>query len=116
MRPPPRTRRAIRRVASQNLSSRGNPKYAAKARASDIVTFRNPNFAPIVESAGPPMAGLREQRWLRPLFQIGAHDADQIIRSFFGRFAVSRHMVANVVFHEFGHEAVDRWRFTNSPN
>jgi hypothetical protein len=42
---------------------------------------------------------------LRPLLQIGAHDADQIIRSFFGRFAVSRHMVANVVFHQFGHEA-----------
>ena len=34
-------------------------------------------------------------------------DADQILRSFFGRLTVSRHMVANVVFHECGHEAVD---------
>ena len=32
------------------------------------------------------------------------HDADQIIGSFFRRLAVSRHMVADVVFHEFGHE------------
>jgi hypothetical protein len=44
---------------------------------------------------------------LRPLFQVGAHDADVIVGSFFRRFAVSWHMVANVVFHEFGHEAVD---------
>jgi hypothetical protein len=72
-----------------------------------IVIFRNPNFAPIVESAELPTAGVREQRGLRPLFQISAYDADQIIRSFFGRLAVSRHMVADVVFHEFGHQAVD---------
>jgi len=44
---------------------------------------------------------------VRPLFQVAAHDADKIMDSFFRRLAVSRHMVANVVFHEFGHEAVD---------
>jgi len=43
--------------------------------------------------------------WL--LFQVGAHDADQIIASFFRRLAVSRHVVADVVLHQFGHEAVD---------
>ena len=42
-----------------------------------------------------------------PLFQVATHDANQIVHSFFGRFAFSRHMVANVVFHEFSHEAVD---------
>ena len=44
---------------------------------------------------------------MRPLFQVGAHYADEIVGSFFRRFAVSRHMVANVVLHELGHQAVD---------
>ena len=42
-----------------------------------------------------------------PLFQVATHDANQIIGSLFRRLALSRHMVANVVFLEFGHEAVD---------
>jgi len=42
-----------------------------------------------------------------PLFQVGSHNPNQIIGSFFRRFAVPRHMVANVVFHEFGHKTVD---------
>jgi len=43
----------------------------------------------------------------RRLFQVGAHNTYEVVGSFFRRFAVPRHMVANVVFHKFGHEAVD---------
>jgi hypothetical protein len=42
------------------------------------------------------------------LFEVGAHDADQIIDGLSGRLTVPRHVVANVVLHQFGHEAVDR--------
>jgi len=42
-----------------------------------------------------------------PLFQIGTYDADEIVRRFFRRLAVPWHVVTNVVFHEFGHKAVD---------
>jgi hypothetical protein len=42
------------------------------------------------------------------LFQIGAHDADQITHSLFGGLAVSGHVVADVVLHKLGHQAVDR--------
>ena len=66
-------------------------------------------------SAGLLAADVSERRYLRPLFQVGAHDADQIVGSFFRRFAVSRHMVANVVFHELGHEAVDRSSGSREP-
>ncbi|HTC65548.1 MAG TPA: hypothetical protein VK685_00325 [Candidatus Acidoferrum sp.] len=42
------------------------------------------------------------------LFQISPHNPNQIVGSLFRRPAIPRHVVANVVFHEFGHEAVDR--------
>jgi hypothetical protein len=42
------------------------------------------------------------------LFEVCAHDADQIIDGLSGRLTVPRHVVANVILHEFGHEAVDR--------
>ena len=46
--------------------------------------------------------------WVDLLFQIRPHDFDQIVRSVLGRFCVARHVVADVVFHQFAHQAVDR--------
>jgi len=41
------------------------------------------------------------------LFQIGADDLDDIVGSFFGGFGVAGHVVADVIFHKFGHQAID---------
>ena len=54
---------------------------------------------------GNPVIPLQPDK--APLFQISAHDADKIVHCLFGRLAVPWHVVANVVFHEFAHEAVD---------
>jgi hypothetical protein len=41
------------------------------------------------------------------LFEVGAHNPNQIIDGLSGRLTVPRHVVADVVLHEFGHEAVN---------
>jgi len=43
----------------------------------------------------------------RGSLQVGAHDLDQIVRGFFRGFCFPRHVVADVVLHQFAHEAVD---------
>ena len=41
------------------------------------------------------------------LFEVGADDVDDIVGGFLGGFGIAGHVIADVVFHEFGHEAVD---------
>jgi len=43
----------------------------------------------------------------RKLFQIGADNGDEIVGGFLRRFGVSRHMVADVILHQFGHQTID---------
>jgi hypothetical protein len=42
------------------------------------------------------------------LFQIGADNFDEIFHGVLGRFTLRRHVMPDVVFHEFGHETADR--------
>jgi hypothetical protein len=44
---------------------------------------------------------------LSNLFKISADDLDDVVGGFFRRFGFARHVIANVIFHQFGHEAVD---------
>jgi hypothetical protein len=39
--------------------------------------------------------------------QIRSDNLNQIVRGFLGGFRVPRHVVADVVFHQFAHEAID---------
>lgn len=48
-----------------------------------------------------------ERRPSSILFEVGADDVDDIVGSFLGGFGVAGHVVADMVFHEFRHEAVD---------
>ena len=41
------------------------------------------------------------------LFEIGADDLDDIVGGFFRGFGIAGHVVADMVFHQFGHEAID---------
>jgi hypothetical protein len=43
----------------------------------------------------------------RGLLQVGAHDLDEIVGGFLRGFRFARHVVADVVFHQFAHKAVD---------
>lgn len=42
------------------------------------------------------------------LFQIGADNGDEIVRCFLRRPRIPGHMVADVIFHQFSHQTVDR--------
>ena len=41
------------------------------------------------------------------LLQVSADDLNHVLRGFLGRFRILRHMVDDVVFHEFTHQAVN---------
>jgi hypothetical protein len=43
-----------------------------------------------------------------PLLKIGANDLNHVLRGFLCGFRILRHVVEDVVFHEFPHQAVDR--------
>jgi hypothetical protein len=58
---------------------------------------------------------VRPQGWVPAQYQdnqrslqIGSDDLNNVVRSFLGRLGITRHVMANVVFHQFGHQAVDR--------
>jgi hypothetical protein len=40
-------------------------------------------------------------------FEVGADDLDDVVGGFFGGFGVAGHVISNVIFHEFSHEAID---------
>jgi len=40
--------------------------------------------------------------------EVGFHDLDYILCGFLRRFRVPGHMIPNVIFHQFAHQAVDR--------
>ena len=48
----------------------------------------------------------RERRISSGLFQVGANDLDDVVGGFLGRFGIAGHVIADMVFHEFGHEAI----------
>ena len=41
------------------------------------------------------------------LLQIRAHNLDEVVGGFLGGFGFPRHVVADVVLHQFSHEAID---------
>ena len=41
------------------------------------------------------------------LFQVGANNLNEVLSGFFRRLGFPIHVIANVVFHKLGHEAVD---------
>ena len=43
----------------------------------------------------------------RDLFEVGANYLNYILRRFLGGFRILRHVVDDVIFHEFTHQAVD---------
>ena len=51
----------------------------------------------------PPAA----PRSANQLLQVGADDFDEVIGGLFGGLCLPRHMITDVVFHEFAHKAVD---------
>ena len=53
-------------------------------------------------SPAAPRRGLANQ-----LLQVGADDFDEVIGGLFGGLCLPRHMIPDVVFHEFAHKAVD---------
>jgi hypothetical protein len=40
-------------------------------------------------------------------FEVGADDLDDVVGGFFGGFGIVRHVIADVILHELGHEAVN---------
>lgn len=45
---------------------------------------------------------------MRSLLEVGADNLNHVLSRFLSRFRVLRHVVEDVIFHEFAHEAVDR--------
>jgi len=41
------------------------------------------------------------------LFQVRADDLDDVVGGFFRRLGIARHVIADVIFHELGHEAIN---------
>jgi hypothetical protein len=49
----------------------------------------------------------RERRLSSSSFQVAADNLNDIVGGFFRRFGIARHVIADMVFHQFGHQAVD---------
>jgi hypothetical protein len=45
--------------------------------------------------------------FLSALLQVGADNGDEIVCRFLGRLGMPGHMVADVILHQFSHEAID---------
>ena len=41
------------------------------------------------------------------LFEVGADDLDDVVSGFFRGFGIAWHVIADMVFHQFGHERVN---------
>jgi hypothetical protein len=42
-----------------------------------------------------------------PLLKVSSHDLNDVVGGFFGGLGVAGHVVADVILHQFGHQAVD---------
>jgi hypothetical protein len=49
----------------------------------------------------------RERRLSSTSFQVAADDLNDVVGGFFRGFGIARHVIADVVFHQFSHKAVD---------
>jgi hypothetical protein len=69
--------------------------------------------SPAEDGQAPSSLGIFSASCLIPFFlngwllQIRSHNLNQIVGGFFGGFCFSRHVIADVVLHQFAHEAVD---------
>jgi hypothetical protein len=50
---------------------------------------------------------LKSLRRKDTLFQVGADNGDEIICRFFRRLGIPGHMVADMILHQFSHQAID---------
>ena len=49
----------------------------------------------------------RESSWLAPLFQISPDDLDDVFRRFVRGLRIPGHVIADVIFEQLSHQAVD---------
>ena len=52
-------------------------------------------------------SSVRSNRSCLPSFQVRTDDLDHIVGGFFRGLGIARHVVADVIFHQFPHETVD---------
>jgi hypothetical protein len=73
-------------------------------RRASFVAFDSRNAA---RDAKEDIENWNERRISPSSLEVGANDLDNVVGGFLGRSGIAGHMVSDVVFHQFGHEAVD---------
>ena len=71
------------------------------------VSFRAFDSRHVASGADEDIELSGERRISSISFEVGADDLNDIVGGFFGRLRIARHVIADVVFHQFGHEAID---------
>jgi hypothetical protein len=79
--------------------------------ANVLLTEESPSNEPIPATGIPvqneDIENPRQRRLSSSSFQVATDNLNDIVGGFFRGFGIARHVVADVVFHQFGHEAVD---------
>jgi hypothetical protein len=80
---------------------------AANVLLTEKSPSNEPNPAHRNSGAEEDIENPRERRLSSTSFQVAADNLNDIVGGFFRGFGIPRHVIANVVFHQLGHEAVD---------
>src|ERR1700676_2911491 len=89
------------------MTKRSAASIPTPATARSLRPRQPTSKSPAAQSSCPKKKLSWQKSLWRRSFQVSPDNLDQVVGGIFRGLCVSRHVIADVVFHQFGHQAVD---------